>query len=322
MPEDQQPDDFNILIEVARLYYEQQLTQAEIGQRISVSRSTVSRLLQEARDQGVVTIIINYTVARDANLEKQLQITFGLKKARVLCSNGQPRDVVRKGMGQLAARLLEKLIDNDLILGVSYGRSIADTVAQVRPSHHENVTVVPVIGALGSDNPLIEGIDLTRELATKFGAKYRYLHAPLLVENARMRDLLVQEPTVQEVLSLGNQSDIALFEIGALASDTSGLIWAGYLNRKDLSWLQNKGVVGHMCAQFFDAEGQLVDIDLNHRAISIGLPNLRNIETVIAVAGSEQKAEAILGALHGGYVDILVTDDAAANRILALEQCE
>lgn len=316
----QSQSDPNLLIEIARLYYEQQLTQSEIGRRINVSRSTVSRMLQEARDQGIVTITIDYNVARDHMLEQQLQTRFGLKEVRVLRSFGRSPEVIRKEMGQLAARLLEQCVRDNHVLGVSYGRSIADTVAQVSPVNSSNVTVVPIMGALGSDNPLIESIDLARQLALKFGAKYRYLHAPLLVEDPQMRDLLVQEPSVHEALTIASSADCVLIGVGALQSNTSGLIWSGYINRKELAWLQNKGTVGHMCAQFFDVEGNLLDVDFNHRVVGIGLEALRDVENVIAIAGTVDKATAILGALNGQYLDVLVTDDGAANAVLALQQ--
>ncbi len=313
-------DDLNLLVEVAWLYYEQELTQAEIGRRINVSRSTVSRLLQEARTSGIVTITINYSIARDADLEDRLRTAFSLQHVRVLRSLGRPKEVVRRGMGQLAARLLEQYVTDECVVGVSYGLSIADTIAQVNPAHHFNVTVIPIIGALGSNNPLIEGIDLARELAMKFGARYRYLHAPLLVEDPRTRDLLVQEPSVRDVLAEGAKADCVIIGIGALEPDSSSLIWTGYLNENELEGLRNKGAVGHMCAQFFDDRGQVLDIDLNQRAISIGLSALHDVKTVIAVAGTREKASAILGALRGGYVDVLVTDDQAAAGILELSR--
>ena len=304
------------LVEVARLYYEQQLTQTEIGRRLNTSRSTVSRLLQEARDKGIVTITIAYDVVRDNNLEAELKSSFGLREARVLKSFNRNFDTVRNGMGQLAARLLENYVKEDCALGISYGRSIADAVSHVRPIHHNNMTVVPIIGALGSDNPVIEGIDLTRQLSLKFGAKYRYLHAPLLVEDTHVRDLLCQESSVDEVLSIGTQADVVILGIGALHAESSGIIWNGYINKDERDWLHQVGVVGHMCAQFFDIDGNCLDIDINNRSISIGLEALKDIETVIAVAGTKDKAQAILGALNGGYIDVLITDDQAANRIL------
>lgn len=311
--------DRGILIEVAKLYYEQQLTQAEIGDQLQTSRSTISRLLQEARDAGVVKISIDYSWARDNALEDRLRQQFNLRDCRVLRSFDRPMEDVVEGMGQLAAEYLNGLLTDHMSVGVSYGRAMASTIRQFEPIRRmEDMTVIQVIGALGSQNPLIEGTDLTRELANKLGARYRYLHAPLMVEDSRTRDLLMQEPSVQDVLAASRQVDVVLLGIGALASEASGLIWSGYLTRKDLAWLHNVGVVGHTCAQFFDERGDLVDIDLNKRSISIGLHALRSIKTVFAVAGTQEKAAAILGALRGGYIDVLVTDDQAACGIFEL----
>ena len=306
------------LIEVSRLYYEQGLTQTEIGHKLSLSRSTVSRVLQRARDAGIVTITVNYDVMRDHAVEEAMKSAFALREARVLSSHGRSFDWIRNGIGKLGANLLEESLQDTSTLGVSYGRSIAKTVEQVRPRLRDGLTVVPVIGALGSDDPLIEGIDLTRQLATKLGARYRYLHAPLLVEDRRTRDLFLQEPTVNDVLQIAADANIVLIGIGSLQAQSSGIIWTGYINRKERDWLHNIGVVGHMCAQFFDVQGKVLDIGINHRSISIGLEALRRIDNVIAVAGTIDKASAILGALNGGYIDSLVTDDRAARQVLEL----
>ena len=306
------------LIEVARLYYEMEMTQTEIGRRLSLSRSTVSRMLQRARDTGIVTITVNYEVLRDHALEDAMKSAFALREARVLRSRGRSFDSVRNGLGKLGASLLDESLDDNSTLGISYGRSLANTVELARPRQVDGLTVVPIIGALGSENPLIEGIDLTRQLATKLGANYRYLHAPLLVEDRRTRDLFLQEPTVNDVIQIAANADVVLIGIGSLQAQSSGIIWTGYITRKERDWLDNIGVVGHMCAQFFDVEGRVLDIGINQRSISIGLKALRRIDNVIAVAGTIDKAGAILGALNGGYIDSLVTDDRAARQVLEL----
>ena len=308
------------LIEVARLYYEQELTQTEIGRQLNLSRSTVSRMLRRARDAGIVTITVNYDVMRDQAMEAAMKSAFALTDVRVLSSQGRSSERIRNGLGKLGANLLEESLQDSSILGISYGRSIASTVEQVRPRLSDGLTVVPVIGALGSDNPLIEGIDLTRQLATKLGARYRYLHAPLLVEDRRTRELFMQEPIVNNVLQVAANANIVLIGIGSLQAQSSGIIWTGYINRKERDWLHNIGVVGHMCAQFFDIEGTVLDIGINHRSISIGLEALRRIDNVIAIAGTTDKASAILGALNGGYIDCLVTDDRAARQVLELKK--
>ncbi len=311
-------DNNKLLVQVAKLYYNQQLTQTEIGRELQTSRSTVSRLLQEARDRGIVKISIEYPWERDQALETTLKDKFGLRDVRVLTAFDQSIEETRRGRGLMAAEYFDQIVADDMIVAISYGRSVASMVQQLQPSRSVDMTTIQMIGALGTDNPLLDGPDLVRDLADAYQAHYRYLHAPLLVEDHRTRDLLLQETSVQETLSLAKRADVAVLGIGALESDSSGLIWTGYLNPKDIAWLQSKGGVGHMCAQHFDINGQLLDVDLNRRSVGIGLEALRGIETVMAIAGGEEKARAILGAIQGNYIDILITDDLAAQKILAL----
>ena len=310
-----QKDDTSLLVEVAKLYYEDQLTQTQIGRQLQTSRSTVSRLLKEARDKGVVKITIDYPWARDSALERTLTETFDLTNALVLRSNDRPESEVIDGLGILAAGYLETTVQDGMVLGVSYGRSIAATVRHVAGGRRD-LTVLQVIGALGSGNPLQDGPDLARQLANKYGATYRYLHAPLLVESAETRDRLLQEPLVKDLLQTAKQANVVLMGVAPLTEDASGLIFTGYLNKRDLGRLKKAGAAGHMCAQFFGTEGELIDTPFNQRAITIGLETLKTIPTVLTVAGGKEKAAALRGALRGGYINVLVTDDEAARGAL------
>ena len=314
------PSHEDLIIQASRLYYEQNMTQAEIGRQLQTSRSTVSRLLQQARDSGIVRIIINYPWKQDDTLEAALCERFHLREAYVLRNMDRPWGEVLKGAGLLAARYLSGIVRNDMVLGVSYGRSVAATVQQLEHGRKVEMTVVQVLGSLGTGNPLTEGPDLVRQLANVYDATYRYLPAPMIVEDTHTRDLLVQEPYVNETLQMGRRSDAILLGIGTGEAEASGAIWTGYISRKERAFVKSRGGIGHMCAQYFDAAGQVLDIELNRRVISIGIEALRNIETVIAVATSKEKARAILGALRGKYIDVLVTDDLAAMEVLALDK--
>lgn len=308
-----------LLAQVARDYYEERLTQDEIGRRINASRSTVSRLLQQAVDRGIVRIIIDYPWERAHDLERNLMACFHLREAQVLLSKGRDDDKVREGMGVLAARLIEREITDDAILGISYGRSLACTIAALAPTRQVSTSVVPIIGALGSDNTFIDGPELVRRFAQIYGGEFRFLPAPLLVDEVRTRNALLQSPQILETLSLARRATTILMGIGALVPGYSSQIWAGYLDERELSWLRDQGAAGHMAAQFFDINGQLLDVEVNQRSVGIGIKALLGKDPVIAVAGGEAKAEAILGALHGRYLNVLVTDDTAARKVLALE---
>lgn len=311
-------DHEELLAQIARDYYEARLTQDEIGRRINASRSTVSRLLQQAQDRGIVRIIIDYPWERAHDLENLLVTRFPLREAQVLLSKGRDDETVRAGMGVLAARIIDREVTDEAILGVSYGRSLACTIAALAPARRVSTTVVPIIGALGSDNPLIDGPELVRQMAQIYGGEFRYLPAPLLVDDVRTRNALLQSPQIFETLALARRAHIILMGIGALTPGYSSMIWAGYLSEPELSLLREQGAAGHMAAQFYDINGRFLDVEVNQRSVGIGIKALLGKDPVIAVAGGEAKAEAILGALRGRYLDVLVTDDAAARRVLAL----
>ena len=307
------------LLEVAVYYYEQRLTQEEIAKRINTSRSTISRMLDEARDRGIVQIKINYPWQRDQALEQQLVAQFGLREARVLIGRQRPEDEIRHGMGLQAAHLIDSIVKDGQILGVSYGRSVASTIAALEPKRKVGLTVVPVIGATGSDNPSIDGPDLVRRFATAYGGEYRQLPVPLLVENMQTRDALVQMSKIHEILNLAKRADIVLLGVGAVAPQSPSAIWKGFLDERYLSRIKDQGAVGHICGQFFDSRGQILDIEVNRRIIGIGTQGLSRIETVIAVASGKSKSEAIRGALRGKHLTVLVTDDETATAILDLD---
>jgi DNA-binding transcriptional regulator LsrR (DeoR family) len=309
-------DSDQILLDVATLYYEQRLTQEEIARKIGTSRSTISRMLDDARERDIVHIRINYPWHRKQDLEGLLVSHFGLQEARVLVSKHRPEEEILRGIGELSARLLDSYMRDGQIIGISYGRSLASTVAALAPNRKVDLTVVPVIGALGSDNPDIDGPELVRRFAQAYGAEYRYLPVPLLVEDVRTCDALMQLPKVRETLGLAKRAKIVLIGIGAPDPAISSGIWKGYLDDRQLQRIKKQGAVGHMCGQFYDAQGKVLDIDVNHRTIGIGIDALSDVNCVIAVASGLGKTDAILSALRGEHLNILVTDDETATAVL------
>ncbi len=307
-----------LLAQVASMYYEDNLNQDEIARRIDTSRSTVSRMLQEAREAGVVEITVHYPWKNVPEIEVDLIARFRLRQARVLRGRDQPYEEILRGLGVLAARYIEGILIEGTTLGISWGVAVYSTVRTLRPDRRLPITVMQMVGAVGEGNPLIDGPDLARLLASVYGGEYRYLHAPLIVEDTHAREVLLQEPRIHETLSLARRADVALVGIGAPSPEVYSLLRAGYLDREALAQLRAQGVVGDICARHYDAHGRVLDIELNRRIVGIELEALHDIEQVIGVAGGEAKAEAILGALRSGHVNVLITDDVTARKVLAL----
>jgi DNA-binding transcriptional regulator LsrR (DeoR family) len=308
----------DFLAQVASMYYEDNLTQEEIAHQIGGSRSKVSRLLNEARDTGVVEITIHHAWKTNSTLEREFRDKFDLQEVVVLVSNDRSHSEKLQGLGVLAARCVDPALTEDTILGISWGTAVHSTVQALRSTKRIPLTVVQMIGAVGLGDPLIDGPDLARFLANVYGGDYRYLHAPLIVESQRVQEAFLQELMIQETLVIARRANVALVGIGSLFPEESSLLRAGYLDEGALAQLRSQGAIGDICARHYDAQGRVLDIELNRRIVGIELNDLRKINRVIAVAGGELKAEAILGALRGGYVNVLITDDAAAQKVMEI----
>ncbi|HZO35496.1 MAG TPA: sugar-binding transcriptional regulator [Solirubrobacteraceae bacterium] len=306
------------LVTVARLYYEEELSQQEIAERLSKSRPTISRMLKAARSQGIVTIEIRAPSDRSRTLELALEERFGLGTARVLV---MPRGEVDSTdrLGQAAASYLQLILRDGLTVGVSNGRTLAATARYLHPERSLQLEVVQIIGALGNESPRIDGPDIARALADAYDTDCRYLHVPLLVESVTVKETLVRDRNISQTLRMGSEADVAIVGIGGLDPEDQSPIFDGFLTPEDMARSQAAGAVGHCCGEFFTVDGTRARIDINDRTIAIGLDALRKIPTVLAVAGGARKAAAILGAVRGGFINTLITDDRAAVRMLETE---
>lgn len=309
-----------LLAQIASWYYEEDLSQSEIAQRIGRSRSMVSRLLQEARQQGLVEIRVRYPLKRNTALERQLQQTFGLRQASILAEPPAEYERMLQRLGALGAQQLQEYLHDGTCVGISWGTAVHAVVQAMPQCPLQDVTVVQIIGALGQGDPMVDGPELARWLAQKLDASYRYLHAPLIVQDEALARSLQEERNIAATLQRARAVDVALAGIGSLDAATSSLRRAGYLDEPALRSLQTRGARGDILARPIDAHGLPLDGDLTRRIVGLDLQSLRAIPTAVMVAGGAAKAPAILAALRGGYPDVLVTDAATANTVLEMEQ--
>lgn len=315
-------DRTDLLVTVATLYYELGQNQQQIAERLETSRSSVSRMIKEARDLGIVEIRIHRPVNRAYALEQVLIDRFGLTDAYVLLTNPDQREEERlAGVGRLAASYLERVLGQlppHTCIGIAWGTGVHAAISALSEDRSRQIDVVQILGSLGAANPLIDGPDLARLMASKLGGRYFDLHAPALVEQPALRDLLLNEPSVREGLQRARSVALAITGIGTVQEEAASFLRAGHLSPADLAELRRQGVVGETVGRFFDVQGRFEQFDINARVIGIDLPDLRKIPRVIAVARGLPKAMSILGALRGHYMTVLATDDETAQAVLKL----
>lgn len=302
------------LAEAAKLYYVDGLTQDEVAKRLLTSRSNVSRMLQTARERRIIEFRIRWPLARDAQCEEALARRFGLTEAVVLSGDGSAQVLERTG--ELAARWLLERLDQGQTIALSWGRALQQLVRHVEPPGRYDVEVVQLGGDLQL-GPYLTGHDLIRELAERLGGRYSYLHAPAIVDSPDTAHKLRRTPQIAEQLAKARRADLAVVGIGAYGLGSSGVIVSSSgLSAEGVGELAARTPVGDVCARFYDADGTEIASPLRERVLALELDELRAIPCVAGVACGREKVHAVLGALRGRMLDVLICDEILATEVL------
>ncbi len=302
------------ILKIAYLYYQEEKTQEEISRLFGVSRFKISRTLKDAKRKGYVSVTINYPEGDLTDLEIKLAKKFNFEQAIIVRINEFNETSAADQVARAAAGYLRQIVSRYRIFGVTWGRTVSRVVTNLKPIDVRNLTLVQIGGGLGT----IEGTDnnmLTMMLGQKLGAKALVIPAPVIVRNRSIRDTLFKERKIQETLKIARKADLVLFGIGIIGRE--GLLWgAGFLENGDTVKLKKAGAVGQICGRSFNAEGQNCWDELDDRTIGLNLDEIRKIKHKICIAFGQEKVESILGAARGRLLNVLVTDESTAVRLL------
>jgi DNA-binding transcriptional regulator LsrR (DeoR family) len=309
-----------LLYRIAQAYYVDGLTQKQIANRFGLSRPTVSRLLQKGRNNGIINISLLPPPNGMADLERELERSFGLQEAVVVpVSDPAHHPSVVGELGPAAAECLLRCISGDETIATAWGTSILAMANALPYRSWPGVTVVQLLGGLGPADTLEHSADLTQHLAGKLGAKLRLLPAPGVVASREMADALKSDGQIAAALKLAAQADVALVGLGVPIPDSIVLRTATILNQADLERLQDLGAVGDIALRYMDRDGNPVDLEIDKRIIGLTIEQICKIPRVIGIAGGTAKHRIVRAALRGEILDVLVTDLSTAEALLVTE---
>ena len=311
-------DELRLMAKVARMYHTRGLRQAEICARLNIHQSTVSRLLKRAEREGIVRVTVSLPSGTHTDTEDALQAKYELDDVVVVdCLEDEAQ--ISHDLGAAAAFYLENTLKPSDVIGISsWSAALLEMVKAMHPSQRfKNTRVVQILGGVGSPNAEVHATQVTRRLAELIGGEATLLPAPGVVGSRGARDVLLKDRFVKEAVDLFDNMTIALVGIGATEPSRALASSGNIFSPQELKVLAGKGAVGDICLRFFDAEGRPVNSELNDRVISIELDRLRRIRRVVGVAGGRRKTNAILGALSGKLINVLITDFGTAERLMA-----
>lgn len=305
----------HLMVKVAKKYFEMGMTQQEIASTLRISRSTVSRLLSRAREEGIVQITIEVPSGVYPELEKSLEQQFNLLEAIVIpVQDYNSAKGIALELGQAAAGYLERTIQNDDVIGFAWGTTMKSMVDAVQPMNNTGIKVFQMNGGLTPQMTDIHGTSLTHNLASRLGGEAYMLQAPGVVETPQIQQIFMADPQVAQVFDFAEAATMAFLSIGTIAKDT---LWgqAGLLSAEVTDELRSKGAVGDIMSRYYDQNGVMVNSSLCQRVVGIPVSQFEKIDRRIGVAGGKEKYQAILGALNGGYINVLITDQFTAEKL-------
>jgi lsr operon transcriptional repressor len=298
-----------MLSRVARLYYEHDLTHAEIAEILGVSRVKVTRMLAEARRRGIVEIRIKGDTHAFAELESRLATKLGLQDAWVVPSSPDPARLQRS-LGAGGAHCLEAMVTPRMIVGINQSRTVAAVVPALGGEKPVDAQFVPVSGSRGGPDGA-KAHETSEALARAFGGRAHHVPAPVLASTAEAAAVLWAESEIAETLALAAKADLLVIGIGTL--EDNHLTRTGAITHEELGPLRSQGIVGDVSSRFFDAQGRPVPLAIDQRVIALTLEQHLAIPVRIAIAGGATKREALKAAGAGKLFNILVTDVETAD---------
>ncbi|MEI3844289.1 MULTISPECIES: sugar-binding transcriptional regulator [unclassified Microbacterium] len=303
-------------IRAAELYYEENLTQEQIGRSLQITRWKVGRLLIQAKEEGFVRIEILHSRARRPQLERRLREERGLRDAVVVSQAGiRSDDELQQRVAQAAADHLTALRPSPRVLGVSWGRTLADIAHHLREGWSSGTDVVQINGGLSMSAQPGTAAATAVGIAHKGGGGATLLPSPAILEHRATKEAIEADRVVARVLGIARSADAYLYSAGA-ADHRSVHVDSGYLSEADIDRLVAAGAVGDVVGRYIDAAGRVVDAALDARTVGLSLDELRRADVAVAAIAGEAKRAVAAAVVASGLCTVLITDESTARHLL------
>lgn len=302
---------YETVVKVAIYYYEDGLTQSEIAKILGISRPTVSNLLKEALEKGIVKITIQDNFL--SNHKQQEFITDKYKLQTVLITNTEGNDEnVKAAIGRLCASYVESRLDEIKTLGIGWGSTVKYFVEAANYLNYPQLSIIPLMGGVSLSEISLHSNHLVFTLGQKYNAKTNLLYAPAIAENIEVREIVANSEIVQAMLTKGKNVDLAIIGVG---NPVKSLTYRnmGYMSDEEESEIIKKNAIGDILATLFDKSGKPVDTSLSRRMIGPTLKDIKNMKEVLVLASGHDKAISIKALLELDIIQHLIIDKEIAD---------
>ena len=239
-----------LLAKLAYLYYIEEKSQAEIAAETGIYRTTVSRMLAEAKKKGIVKIEIDNFDTRLFQLEKYVKEKYGLKGIDIVANvPDESTAELEERLGQSAANLLRALLDDHMNVGFSWGKSLSLLVEHLNPRHLKDIHFVPLAGGPSHIHARYHVNTLIYNMASKCHGDCNFINATIIQEKENLAKGILSSKYFEDLKKSWQDLDIAVVGIGGFA-DENNRQWLDMLTERDFSVLKSEEEVGEICCRF------------------------------------------------------------------------
>jgi len=302
-----------LAVRAAELYYEENKTQDEIGQILRITRWKVGRLLQSAREQGIIRIEIAHPKARRLGMEHDLVARYGLDAAVVVPADDSLPLTERVAVA--AADYLVSMRPRTHVLGVSWGKTLSEVGKALPHGWSTPVHVVQVNGGVSQSSAPGQASATATMIAHKSNGEVTLLPTPAILERVETKRAIESDRTIHAVLERAQGADTCLFSAGP-ATEVSIHVQSGYIDSADIRRLQRLGAVGDVFGRYITPDGRIADPELDERTLGLSLEQVRAAPRRIAVVAGVDKHPVAHAIVRNGLATTLITDEDTAGYLI------
>lgn len=299
-----------LMVKASWYYYFEGITQQQAADRMGITRMRVIKLLEQARQKGIIQFRLRRDREIRMSLERALMERFTLKDAFIVPAVEEPSQV-NASIARAASMYIQERLTANSCINIGYGDTPSRILNNLATIAEHTLTCVSLTGGVSYYLPD------TR--SNVFNAKLHLIPAPLIASSKEMAQAMLHEESVMEINRMISLSHLTVVGIGAI-HESATIFRTGILNQNDFTYLKMQGAAGDLLSHFIDPEGNLIDTPLEERLISTPLGTLKKLQNVIGVAAGDSKIEAVRAALKGRFLDVLITDDRTAEQVLGIKQ--
>jgi deoxyribonucleoside regulator len=303
-----------LLAEIAKLYYIDKVKQKEIADIYGIPPMLVSRYLRRAEEKGIVNFYIKMPIEIDLALGKKIKDKYKLRECLVVDINSEEN--IKEKIGKVAADYFISLLQEDSIIGMSWGRTIYEFAKNISPINYSNCKVVQFVGGfMAENNYIITPTNIIKMVSEKLKCIPCFFNAPFSISTEEAKMLLLDDPSNKYIMELAQSSNINIIGSGELGLNST-IFTTGVMELKDRDELLKRGAIGEIGGFPIDREGNEVIWSKSKLYTGVPLEIIKKAQNVICLSGEEEKSEVLIAGMKKKYFNVLITSQKVARNLI------